>query len=141
MDIFNQIGKKIKDTSQDVAQKTKEMVEINDLNSKIKLAQKDIDHCFKMMGKIYFDEHKDAPEAAYKDLVKQVISYQKEIEEYNTQIEALKEKETEEEAKEEVLRCPKCNAIIERNQKFCSNCGQKIESVENDENVENVEDE
>lgn len=35
------------------------------------------------------------------------------------------------------MKCPKCGAEIEENQKFCGNCGTKLDGVEN--NQDNIE--
>ena len=39
---------------------------------------------------------------------------------------------------EKIVKCPKCGSEISENQKFCSNCGTKLDSIENKQNSKNI---
>lgn len=113
---FNDLGKKISDASQGVANKGKNMVDIQKLKSQINDTEKQITAYYVELGKAYFEKNKDNDNYEYAELCNNIEAAQKQITDLNSQIRELKG----------IDICPKCGAEVANGQKFCSNCGASM---------------
>lgn len=117
MDFFEQLGKKISDASQNVAQQTKNFADTTKLNSAISDKEKKISSLFLSLGQAYYEGHKDDAGAEQKEIIDEINGLYAEIADNKEQIKQIKG----------VEKCPKCGADVPLNSTFCSVCGTKIE--------------
>lgn len=116
MAFFDQVGKKLSQAGQDVAQSTKNFAAINKLNSLIAEEQEKIKGCYSDIGRIYFESFAETPEACLVELVSAVKKSLSEIEKYNEQIKEIKG----------ITNCPSCGAEVPYTSAFCNSCGAKM---------------
>lgn len=116
MAFFNDLGKKLQETSQGVVQKTKDTAEVLKLNGMISDEEKRIDTLFTQIGKMYFEHYADAGIPALANLVAEIRDAQNKIKEYDKQVKRLKG----------FVRCPNCGGDVACGTPFCSSCGTKM---------------
>lgn len=158
MAFFEEIGKKITNAGQGVAQQTKNLTETTRLNAKISETKKKMSQLLFEMGNDYYKKHrkdKDCEEQEYIDqlnvLFHEILKCQKEIEEIKnatvckvcgsriaegaafcmscgTRIGADVEEDTAD-YDEAIRKCPACGAPVDENSVFCMACGTKLEDA------------
>lgn len=116
MAFFEDLGKKISQTSQGVLQKTKDSAEILKLNGMVSDETKKLNTIYAEIGKKYFEIHSDSPEEALESLVSQVKDSQKKIDDYSEQVKKLKG----------VTKCLNCGGDVQYGSPFCTNCGARL---------------
>ena len=121
MAFFDELGKKISQTSQDVVQKTKDTAEIMRLNGLISDDEKRIESLYTELGKAYFSMHADSYEDVFQDTITAVKEAQARIAENAEQVKKLKG----------LTRCPNCNNEVPYTAPFCSSCGTKLQQESN----------
>ncbi len=127
MAFFDELGKKISQTSQGVAQKTKDTAKIMKLNGLISDEEKRINAFYSQMGKTYFELHCESYEQNFESMVIGIKEAQAKIEEHSEQIKKLKG----------IDHCPNCGRDVQYGATFCSSCGSKIETKNNTVSVNN----
>ncbi len=118
MAFFEDLGKKITQTSQGVVQKTKDTAEIIKFNGMISDEEKRINNLYNQIGKRYFEIHSDSCEQALESFVSEIKTAQKKIEDYTEQVKKLKG----------IVRCPNCGGDVQCSSPFCSTCGFSMET-------------
>lgn len=116
MAFFDDLSKKLSQTSADVMKKTKDFADTTKLNSMISDEERNIQEAYRQMGKVYFDMHKDAPAAEMAEFVAQVVAAQEKIVQYNKEIAQIKG----------VVKCPVCGVDVPQDAAFCASCGAKM---------------
>lgn len=116
MAFFEDLGKKISETSQGVVQKTKDTAEVMRLNSAISDAEKKITAIYTKIGEIYCEKKADSAEPDFAELVSAVKELKVNINNCNEQINKLKG----------LIFCPNCNAALPPETIFCSTCGTRM---------------
>ena len=116
MAFFDEIGKKISQTSQGVVQKTKDTAEILKLNGMVSDEEKRIKNLYTEIGKAYVESHKDSYEPIFEEMILGIKDAQAKIEDYTEQVKRLKG----------VVPCPICGADVPYSAPFCSACGTKM---------------
>lgn len=127
MAFFNELGKKISQTSQGVVQKTKDTAGIMKLNSLISDEEKRINMFYNQIGKTYFELYCESYEQNFESMVIGIKEAKAKIEEYSEQIKKLKG----------IDHCPNCGGDVQYGATFCSSCGSKIETKNNTVSVNN----
>lgn len=117
MAFFDELGKKLTQTSQDVVQKTKDTAEVLKLNNMIADAEKSIENLYTQLGKAYFELYADSPEDALAQIVNDIKLAQTTITDCQREIQQLKG----------LYSCTNCGANLEKDALFCSRCGTKVE--------------
>lgn len=117
MAIFERIGEKITNTSQDVVKKAKEVAEISRLNTQIGMEENIVKEKFFELGQQYYQDNQKGIEGDYTSLILKIRESKAKIEQYKQDI--LKEKK--------VRCCGKCGAEMPMEAAFCSMCGNKTE--------------
>jgi len=117
MAFFDELGKKISQTSQGVVQKTKDTAEVIKLNGMISDEEKRIKNLYMQIGKVYFELHSDSCEEPLADMVASIKEAKSTIEQYSEQVKRLKG----------IVRCPNCGGDVQYGSPFCSSCGTKME--------------
>ena len=116
MAFFDELGKKITQTSQGVVQKTKDTAETIKLNGLISDEEKRITNFFNEIGRTYFELHADSYEPTFEQMILGIKESQAKIENYSEQVKRLKG----------VVRCPNCGGEVPYGAPFCSSCGSKM---------------
>lgn len=116
MAFLEQLGKKLTTAGQEVAQQTKIFTDITRLNGLVADKEKHMAQLFRELGKIYYEQHKDAPGAKEAVLVEEIRTISEEIEQYREDIKQIKG----------VAKCAKCGAELPLDALFCPLCGEKV---------------
>lgn len=116
MALFNDLGRKITQTSQDVVKKTKQMADVAKLNSDVSDEEKKLTNIYYQIGQLYVSLYKNNPGSDFEVLIEQLDETQTKIENLKQQIQEIKG----------VKRCTTCGAEIPNNATFCSSCGTAV---------------
>lgn len=116
MAFFERLGKRITDTSQGVAQKTKDLTEVIRLNNAISEKEKKILQLYQELGQAYFEGHRHDLDSDVQPMIDQLNQLHEEIVFAQEEIKQLKG----------VQKCPSCGAEIPMHATFCNACGAKI---------------
>lgn len=117
MAFFEQIGKKITNAGQSVAQQTKNFADVSQLNSAISEKEKRIAQLFLNIGQMYYEMHKENPSVEYHEIITEISTLYSEITQNQEKIKQIKG----------IIKCPKCGADVPLNASFCNTCGAKVE--------------
>ena len=132
MEIFDTIGKKASEAYNVTAKKTGELVKEAKLRMKINENKSNINDLYKEIGKKVYEKH----------VREENIDINTDLEEECTKIDVLSA-EIESYLKEclelkDLRQCPKCSSKIEKDAKFCPQCGEKQPEPEPAKEVEIV---
>lgn len=122
MDFFDKLGESLVTAGKDVGQKAKDVSEVAKLKLDIKSKEDYVEKQYVLLGKAYFEAHKDEVDA-------------EEAEQFFLIKEALEEIER---MKAEILRirgaaeCMQCGMKMPEEATFCSNCGAKMNDIYED---------
>lgn len=117
MAFFEQLGKKLTDAGQGVAQQTKNFADVARLNSEISDKEKQIAQLYQSIGQAYYERHSDAPGP----------EYAKEVGEINTLFAAIAQHREEIKQIKGIVKCPSCGADVPLQAAFCNACGARME--------------
>lgn len=120
MEFFEQLGKQITVTGQKISLKTKNMVDISHLNKLISEKERQIDKLFLLLGRTYYENHKNDICAEEKDIVAQINTLHNEVLSFREKLDESRG----------VIKCANCGKQIYADSIFCNSCGIKIEKVE-----------
>lgn len=127
MAFFEQIGKKLTDAGQNVAQQTKDLADVTKLNNAISNSEKKISQLFLMVGQSYYERHKADGTAEEKEKIDAINDLYAEIMENREKIRLIKG----------TAKCENCGAEVPNHAAFCNVCGAKVTYTENaDQNIE-----
>lgn len=116
MAFFEQLGKRLTDAGQNVAQQTKNLADVSQLNSAISDREKKISQLYLSIGQQYYERHKGDLSAEHRELINEINTLQAEIAQNREKIKQIKG----------VVKCPQCGAGVPLNAAFCSVCGTKM---------------
>lgn len=131
MDFFNKLGKKASDAYKVTADKTGKVAREAKLRLKIGDLKSQINEVYKEIGEIVYQDHIREDKSDIKEQIEEKCTkidvMSDEIETYLKECLELRSK----------IKCPNCYTEVDKDSKFCSNCGEKIE--ESAKEVEIVE--
>ena len=116
MDFFEQLGKRLTDAGQSVAQQTKNLADVTQLNSAISDREKKISQLCLNIGQLYYEAHKNDTSAEFQEMIAEVNALYAEIAQNQEKIKQIKG----------VAKCPTCGADVPLNAAFCTACGTKL---------------
>ena len=119
MAFFDDVGKKIAQTSQGAAQKAKNMAETVKLNGQISDEEKHINNAFLQIGKTYYETYTENPDQLFAQLIAGINDSKAKITAYSEQVKQLKG----------IVRCPKCGAEVPYESAFCASCGSPMNTA------------
>ena len=117
MAFFEQLGKRLTDAGQNVAQQTKNLADVTQLNSAISDREKKISQLYLNIGQLYYEKHKGDSTAEHQEIIGEINALYAEIAQNREKIKQIKG----------VVKCSKCGADVPLNAAFCNACGTKIE--------------
>lgn len=153
MAFFDKVGENLSKFGNDVSNRTKSMVEVNNLTSQLKSCEDSLKTYYSELGKKFYDNNSSCPDSAYADLFSKVKEANEAIEHLNVQIRTAKgtkicqscggeapisaafcplcgnKVQKDEEANSSdasTIVCPKCNNECKAGSAFCDNCGEKL---------------
>ncbi len=126
MAFFEQIGKRLTDAGQGVAQQTKNFTDVTRLNGTISEKERKISQLYASIGESYYERHRR--DSTSEELQK--------IEEINTLFAEIAQCREEIKQIKGTVKCPDCGAEVALNSSFCNSCGAKIsQDIEATESV------
>ena len=117
MAFFEQLGKKLTDAGQGVAQQTRNMADIARLNNTISEKKKRMMADLTTLGEKYYAAHRDDPDAELSEFIAAIVALEAEIHQCEEEIKQIKG----------VTKCPGCGADVPLGAAFCSVCGRPAE--------------
>lgn len=115
MAFFEQIGKRLTDVGQNVAQQTKDLADITKLNSEISNKEKKVSQLFLLIGQSYYERHKSDDTAEEFEKIAEINALYVEILANREKVKQIKG----------VVKCENCGADVPLNAAFCN---RKVES-------------
>lgn len=116
MAFFEQIGKRLTDAGQGVAQQTKNFTDVTRLNGMISEKERKISQLYSSLGQSYYEAHKSDSEADERRKIEEINTLFAEIAQCRESIKQIKG----------VVKCPNCGAEVALTAAFCNACGAKI---------------
>lgn len=116
---FEQLGKRLTDAGQNVAQQTKNLADVTQLNSAISDKEKTISQFYLNIGQLYYEEYKDDLSAEYREIITKINTLYTEIAQNRERIKQIKG----------VVKCPKCGADVPLNFAFAMFAVQKLSMI------------
>lgn len=120
MAFFEQLGKKLTDAGQGVAQQTKNFTEIARLNSAVSDKERQIEQRYAAIGRAYYEAHKNDAFAESGDTIQEITGLLGEIAKHKEEIKQIRG----------VAPCPACGADVPSGSAFCPACGAKVPQAE-----------
>ena len=118
MDFFDKLGKKASEAYKVTADKTGKIAKETKLKFKMGELKSKIEDIYEEIGKKVYEKHVQKEEISMNDLLEEC----KQIDEMSNEIEKLRQECLELKDKKQ---CPKCFKEIDKNVKFCPECGAK----------------
>lgn len=116
MAFFEQLGKKLSDAGQGVAQQTKNLADVTRLNSAISDKEKAVSQLYLALGQAYYEGHRNDPSADERETIASINALFAEIAGCREEIKQIKG----------VVKCPNCGGDVPLSSAFCPSCGTKI---------------
>lgn len=116
MAFFEQIGRRITDAGQGVAQQTKNLTETARLNNLISANKKKMSQLLWEMGQDYYQKHRKDTNCEEQVYIDQVNDLFREIVKCQKEIDRIKSSET----------CRVCGARLSEGMSFCMSCGAGV---------------
>ncbi|MCI9508549.1 MAG: zinc ribbon domain-containing protein [Angelakisella sp.] len=120
MAFFEQLGKKITDAGQGVAQQTKNFTEVTRLNGLISDKERQIGQLYADIGRDYYNAHRNDAFPESSDAVREITGLLAEIVKYREEIKQIKG----------IAPCPACGGDVPVGSAFCPACGAKVPAVQ-----------
>ena len=118
MAFLDSFGAKLSSLGSDVSNKTKSMVEVNNLNGQLKICEEQLNNYYMEIGKAYYESNDG--ETDDEDM-KEVFVKVKEA------IEAINHLNSSLHRAKGTVACPNCKAEMPLDMIFCSACGTKMD--------------
>ena len=131
MNFFDKIGKKASEAYKITADKTGKIAKETRINLKISELKVDMENIYEDLGKIIYEQYLNGAEFQ-EDITKNCAKgdeVKRKIKELTAEKMELKDKKI----------CIKCNSEIDKNNKFCPNCGEKQPEIVEKEEIKEVE--
>lgn len=129
-DIFKKIGDTLTDAGKTVGEKTKQAGTVAKLNAKIISSEHSVSESYSILGKYYYDTHKDNPDEEIAETVNAVTAALDTIAELKNELLAIRG----------LVKCKNCGSDCPFEDSFCGKCGAELEKPEPAPAEEEVED-
>ena len=116
MDFLEQLGRRLSDAGQGVAQQTKNLTELTRLSGTISEKGKQLCKAYAEIGQSYYERHRLDPNGEERPLMESVSQLLSEIAQCREEIKQIKG----------VTKCQSCGADIPLRAAFCNSCGARV---------------
>ncbi len=116
MDFFEQIGKKLTNVGQGVAQQTKNFADVGKLNSEISEKEKRISQLYLLIGRLYYERHKKDFDAEEQQKIDEINQLYRDIMQCQEKIKQING----------VVKCKNCGADVPIQSMYCGSCGSRV---------------
>lgn len=116
MAFFDKIGETITSASNNVAQKTKEMSEVSNLNKQVNANEGTIQNAYLEIGKIYYANNMSNPDPLYQGNCRLIQESTANVVRLKEQIRSIKG----------ISICPNCGSELSKDSMFCQGCGYRV---------------
>lgn len=120
MAFFEDLGKKISETSSGVVKKTKDTAEVMKLSATLTEEEKALANAYSYLGEAYLNAHPEDYDEKLANFVEQVKVSKEKIEKYKAEIYRLKG----------FIPCENCGNMVPADTVFCTSCGTRMQPVE-----------
>lgn len=120
MAFFEQLGKRLSDAGQTVAQQTKNFADVTQLNTQIGGKEKRINQLYQSIGQAYYEKHKEDASDEDQWKIDEINSLFAEIQQCKEKISQIKG----------FVKCSNCGADMPLASAFCSSCGAKMDGTD-----------
>lgn len=127
MAFLDTVGAKLSNFGNDVSNKTKNMVEMNNLNSQLKSCEDQLKNYYCEIGRAYYESADQSKlDPIMRGRFAKVDEANEAIEHINNAIKKTKG----------AVPCPSCGSLMASDTLFCSACGSRLDGVLDDEVAE-----
>lgn len=119
MAFFEKIGRTLSDAGQNVAQQTKNIADITQLNNTISEKEKQIESLYRTLGESYYEKERLNSNAENFDKIMEINTLKVDIFNAQEKIKQIKG----------VTKCAQCGADVPLDAAFCNACGAKVVRV------------
>lgn len=116
MPFFEDIGRKLTNVGQGVAQQTKNIADTSRLNGAVSEKERRLAQLFQNVGQAYYQRHVQDPAAEERETLNEITLLHQEIEQCRREINQLKG----------LAICPTCGAGVPVQAAFCNACGTRM---------------
>jgi rubrerythrin len=116
MALFDEIKKKVTETTAHAVKATMEFADVTKINSLISDEQKQIASLYSQLGEQYYVMNADKADAPFQELCNAISAANERIAKHRQDIEHIKG----------ISRCSYCGAELLSNSAFCVNCGASV---------------
>lgn len=116
MAFFDDLGKKISQTGQDVVRKTKNFADTTKISAQIAEQERQLSNLYQQLGRLYYEGHKDAPAEDLRMFVDAITQAQDWISQQKEQIDQING----------VVKCNVCGSDVPQEYLYCSVCGSTM---------------
>ena len=113
--LVSKVGDTLVDTGKNIKETTKTALDTAPLSLKLREKESYLEKQYFELGVLYFQNHVDDEEPEFEQ-VRRIEEVQEEIRQLRDEIADKKGKDV----------CPSCGEFIEKEMRFCSNCGKKL---------------
>lgn len=119
-DFLKNAKETITETGRTIGDKTKQVGNVARLNARIISSEHSVSDNYTVLGKYYYDTHKDDPDESVAETVNAITASLESIADMKKQILAIKG----------LVKCVDCGADCPMEDSFCGKCGAKLEKPE-----------
>lgn len=113
--IVSKVGDTLVDTGKNIKETAKVAIDTAPISLKLREKENYLEKQYFELGVLYFQNHVDDEEPEF-DQIRRIEETQEEIRQLRDEIADKKGKDV----------CPYCGEYIEKEKKFCANCGKKL---------------
>lgn len=133
MSFLDGLGVTISQKSNEVASKTKDMVEITNMNGQIAKLQKTLVQQYQTLGEQYYAANKEAEDDPFIGAIGEIRNTFAQIDELNAKINLLKNGKPVNPVVQQdagaAIFCRNCGARLAADAVFCTSCGTKLSEI------------
>lgn len=135
MSFLDKLSANVTNVGRTVSQKTKNFSEASSLTSEQRVEKRHIQDTMNEIARLYFEKHKDDPDAEFANLIASIKASEKRIAELQAQIEEIRAREPElvnipEEPRVQktptAMVCMQCGHSYPAGETTCKNCGYQL---------------